>query len=109
MIACRTCEILKGSTHENLCGGAQAFDRKAIAYYMPSLEEVAERRLSLWAKEGHVEALRQCKDLAFDVATIVLISDMPVRAPLPAPVFSLHLSGISCILKATPPPLRDKL
>jgi cytochrome P450 len=60
-------------------GGGQAFNREAIAYYMPSLEEVAERRLSRWAQQPRVAALTEFKDLAFDVATIVLISDMPVR------------------------------
>lgn len=54
-----------------------AFNREAISYYMPTLEEVAERRMSNWAKEDKVGAVLEFKDLAFDVATIVLISDMP--------------------------------
>ncbi len=61
------------------CWGRQAFNREAIEYYMPTLVEVADRRLNSWADAStKVRGISECKDLAFDVATVVLISDMTV-------------------------------
>jgi cytochrome P450 len=56
-----------------MVGEMQAFTPAAIASYTPAIYSAVNGTLEEWAEKGSVKAWEGCRDLAFDVAAVVLL------------------------------------
>lgn len=87
--------------------GKQAFTPAAIASYTPAVTGVISSTLEEWAGAGSFKAWAGCRQLAFDVAAMVLLGRQMDAETIrtffspPPPLVLLHLAA-KCLLISPP-------